>query len=195
MFHLPAGRRGDAAWRSARRPRGRALSHPPRSAATPGPEERRPASRWIRCMSLGPVRRAHHGGAEASGEQCGGQPNVSTALAWVNGDPLRWEWAGLGSVPGQRAMRCQSDSSSVHGPSIPHTGPALLPEPLPGTFGRICRVWRRRKGFRFAVAPSGGEAGGYGLWRVIFAAACASNPRSGDASRLVSSATMKWSSG
>ena len=139
------------------------------AGAGPGPTVRREPDPGRRCG--GSRTRADVRRVARSGPTCGRvRPDPGRACGRVRPGPGR---------PCDRVRQVRDERPARRGRGTSRIG-GLLPWASGVRPGQRNGVARGRR---------------YGLSRAIFAATCASDPRSGDRSRFVSSATVMWSSG
>ena len=158
----------------------------------------------------GPGRRCGGSRTRADGAAGAGPGRAAGAdgAAGAGPGPTVRREPGPGRRCGGSQVRADGAAGAGPGPSVRPgtTGPG--PTVRPGTTGpgrasgeagrgtsRIGGLLPWASGVRPGQRNGVARGRRYGFSRAIFAATCASDPRSGDCSRLVSSATVMWSSG
>ncbi len=182
----------------------------------PGPTVRREPGPGRRCGGS-QVRADGAAGARSGptvrrepdpGRRCGGSRTRADGAAGARSGPTVRREPDPGRRCGGSQVRADGAAGAGPGPSVRPgtTGPG--PTVRPGTTGpgrasgeagrgtsRIGGLLPWASGVRPGQRNGVARGRRYGFSRAIFAATCASDPRSGDCSRLVSSATVMWSSG
>ena len=176
------------------------------AGARSGPTVRREPGPGRRCG--GSQVRADGAAGAGPGPTCGGSQVRADGAAGAGPGPTVRREPGPGRRCGGSQVRADGAAGAGPGPSVRPgtTGPG--PTVRPGTTGpgrasgeagrgtsRIGGLLPWASGVRPGQRNGVARGRRYGLSRAIFAATCASDPRSGDCSRFVSSATVMWSSG